>query len=245
MKHSKKTIQVTALAAMFGIASTILPVKKADAAVGVLIALASNDSASQGFGWVLAGIGGLTAIIGTQSSESMTSCSPSSPCACTTSNTADQSCVVSGGPSTSSCLGDENVASCSYTYNGLRTRGTQGTAVASSSTITIGLVLLGTDAMPNAQFKALDSKSARDLKISNDQMVEFNHALPQINLIANSFLSQLKQEVVTGVKADQLQRDSAALWASQAKPVLKPDAYTALQIASAAYLKAMRGQMVN
>jgi hypothetical protein len=109
----------------------------------------------------------------------------------------------------------------------------------------ISLILLGTDATPSAQFKELDSGSARELKISHDQMEAFNHELPQINLIANSFLSQLKQEVVAGVKADQLQRDSAALWNSQAKPVLKPDACAALRIVSAAYFKAMRGQMGN
>ncbi len=234
-----------------GLMASTLPAKKADAAVGVVIALTSQNAAMKAIGWDLAALGGVTALIGTFVGSQTQQCTPNAPCSCTTSNINDPSCVTDGtATTTTQCYNDYyNDEDYGYTecdsstyFNGDQYSGSQTNPAVDGKILTIGLVLLGTDTTPSIHFRPLNDAAAKSLNLTAKQENAFNAELPKINLIANDFLTQIKSNMAQGQKGAQIQQFAKSLWELQAKPVLSVDAYSALQSASASYLKLMGAQ---
>jgi hypothetical protein len=199
MTFSKNWVRFTSATSALVIAALIgslLTSKKAEAAIGLLIAATSRDESVQSFGWVFAGVGLLTAVASTQ--IEVYGCQPA-------------------GNYTQWC-GDTN-----------QTNG---------SVLTVGLVMLGTEASPNIAFLPLDEKSASELNVTLPEETAFNGELARVNLISNDFLTRLRDESLEGKNASELKEDSRTLWETQAKPLLNPLTYSALKKVTGAYLKA-------
>ncbi len=245
---------MTAVAVIALSALSIATPKRSEAAIGILLASDKDSQAVEMMGYVLGGLGVISLGIGIAQyldTPTYSSCTPTAPCSCTL----DGGPVAYGGcnptsnsPSGSYCTSfDEDEDSATYgdclssedQYPGVQTSGSAISGYTSSPSMATylisGLVLLGTDVAPQIQFNSLDADSAKAMKMTNAEMTAFNQSLPQINLVANDFLTRLRGEAAQGVSAKQIQQDSETMWKTEAKPVLSANAFSAAGKASATY----------
>jgi hypothetical protein len=194
----------------------------AQAGVGLLI---SDHSGNQTLGIVLAAIGLGVAVDGIVSGSATHQCTPQNPC--------NNISFGSSDSSLNSCL--SSAVNCNFgsntfdmtTVTGQQISGSHVYSAPNPGQILIGLVLLGNDSATDVQLLPVNDEMTKELGLSGAQEVAFNRELPRINLIVNDFSTRVAQP------ASDL--DVHALWETEAKPVLSPDAFTAAEKVAAVY----------
>lgn len=103
----------------------------------------------------------------------------------------------------------------------------------------IGLVLLGEKGAPDFQFVEFDSMTAKQIGMNEMERLEFNSSLPEINLIAHDFISQVNYQYKRGMSQVELEAYAEELWNTQGEPVLSAGAFSGAKKAAALFTKLM------